>query len=76
MFTYKNIANRSLEIIVKQPFTREEVYRAFSFMDALVEDIDAEISFKVQPELREHLIAMIDDQNTSLYKYSIVENID
>lgn len=76
MFTYKNIANRSLEIIVKQPFTQEEVYRAFSYMDALVEDIDAEISFKVQPELREHLIAMINNQYTSFYKYNIIENVD
>ena len=76
MFTYKNIANRSLEIIVKQPFTQEEVNRAFSYMDALVEDINTEISFSVQPELKENLVQMINKQYVPLYDYHIVDNTD
>ncbi len=76
MFTYKNIANRSLEIIVKQPFTQEEVNRAFTYMDALAEDMDTEISFNVQPELKDNLIQMIDKQYTPLHEYRIVENTD
>lgn len=76
MFTYKNIANRSLEIIVKQPFTQEEVNRAFTYMDALAEDIDTEISFNVQPELKDNLVQMIDKQYTPLHEYHIVENTD
>lgn len=76
MFTYKNIANRSLEIFVKQPFTQEEVNRAFTFMDALAEDMDTEISFNVQPELKDNLLQMIDKQYTPLHEYQIVENTD
>jgi hypothetical protein len=76
MFTYKNIANRSLEIFVKQPFTQEEVNRAFTYMDALAEDMDTEISFNVQPELKDNLLQMIDKQYTPLHEYQIVENTD
>jgi len=76
MFTYKNIANRSLEIFVKQPFTQEEVNRAFTYMDALAEGMDTEISFNVEPELKDNLLQMIDKQYTPLHEYQIIENTD
>ena len=76
MFTYRNISNKSLEIIIKQPFTQEEVNRAFTYMDALTEDLDSKIFFNVQPELKENLLQMINKQHKRMYEFNIVENED